>query len=255
MWNPFDFTGKRILVTGATSGIGKATAIRLAEQGAHVVILGRNPEKLQETLPLLSGDGHKSYIKDFAESGGYKEIFDDIVSDGKKIDGLVHCAGIAKIIPVANLNKRVMDESMTVNFYSFAEMVGLLSKKKYHEKASIVGVSSVSVRYPQKCQSVYVATKAAMNAYVTASAIELAQNAVRINTVMPSTTKTRMFEEAVQDRTAEQMRAALSQQVLGFSEPPDIADVICFLLSDASRAITGREIYADGGYINFIPER
>ena len=255
MWNPYDFTGKKIIVTGATSGIGRATAIRLSEQGAVVVMLGRSGEKLKETLALLTGGGHRIYVKDFAEPGGYKEMFDDIVSDGRKIDGLVHSAGMAKILPLSSFNHKNMDESMTVNFYSFVEMVGLLSKKKYHNNASIVGISSVSVRYPQKCQGLYIATKAAMNAYMTSAAMELASAGIRINTVLPSNTKTRMFDEAVQDKTPEQLKAALAQQVLGFAEPADIADIVCFLLSDASRMITGREIYADGGFINFIPQR
>ncbi len=251
MWNPFDFSNKRFIVTGATSGIGKATAIRLSEQGAEVCILGRNENKLQDTLRHLSGDGHRCYKKDFSECGGYKEIFDDIVKDGHKIDGIVYCAGIAKILPVSMLNKTNMDESMTVNLYSFAEMSGLLSKKKYHNHASIVGVSSISVRYPQKCQGIYVATKSAMNTLVTAMSIELAEKNIRINTVMPSSVNTKMLEEALENKTDDQIQEAVARQLLGLEEPEDIADIILFLLSDASRMITGREIYADGGYVNF----
>ena len=145
MWNPFDFSKKRFIVTGATSGIGRATAVRLSAQGAEVCMIARDEKKLQETLKDLSGNGHKYFKKDFSESGGYKEILDDIVSDGYKIDGLVYCAGITKILPISFLNKANMNESMTVNLYSFAEMVSLLAKKKYHDKASVVGVSSISV--------------------------------------------------------------------------------------------------------------
>ena len=252
MWNPYDFTGKRIIVTGSTSGIGEATAIRLSEQGAEVCLLARNEDKMRVTLQKLSGSGHKCYKKDFSEPGEYKAIFDDIIQDGHKIDGLVHCAGIAKILPVGMLSKKTMDESMTTNLYSFVEMVSLLSKKKYHDKASIVGVSSISTLYPQKCQGIYVATKSAMNSMVTSMAIELAEKGIRINTVMPSSTNTQMLKEAFENKTEEQIRESIAQQVLGLIEPEDVADIILFLLSDASRMITGREIYADGGYINFI---
>ncbi len=252
MWNPFDFTGKRIIVTGATSGIGKATAIRLSEQGAQVYLLGRNESKLKGTMDVLSGSGHGYYVKDFSEVGGYKDIYDNIVWDGHKIDGLVYCAGIAKILPVGMLNKKNMDESMTTNLYSFVEMVSLLSKKKYHDKTCVVGVSSISTLYPQKCQGIYVATKSAMNSMVTAMAIELAEKGIRINTVMPSSTNTEMLREAFENKTEKQIKESLEQQVLGLIEPEDVADIILFLLSDASRMITGREIYADGGYINFI---
>lgn len=251
MWNPFDFTGKRIIVTGSTSGIGRATAIRLSEQGAEVIQMARNAEKMEETLSLMSGTNHKCFQKDFSVEDGYKEIFDDIVCDGKKIDGLVHCVGIAKILPIGLLGKKTMDESMTTNLYSFVEMVSLMSKKKYHDNASIVGVSSISTLYPQKCQGIYVATKSAMNSMVSAMAIELATKGIRINTVMPASTNTQMLKEAFEDKTEEQIRKVIEQQVLGLLEPEDVADVILFLLSDAARKITGREIYADAGYLFF----
>ncbi len=251
MWNPYDFSGKRFVVTGAGSGIGKATAVRLSEQGAEVCLLVLNNEQADEVMPCLSGNGHRFYVKDLSESGGYKEIFDDIISDGHKIDGLVHCAGITRILPVALLNKANMDGSMTINLYSFLEMVSLLSKKKYHDKASVVGISSISVRYPQKCQGIYVATKAAMNAMATSMALELAEKNIRINTIMPGNVNTQMARMALENKTENEINTILKRAVLGMEEPEDIADIILFLLSDASRMITGREIYADGGYVNF----
>lgn len=254
MWNPFDFSGKRYIIAGATSGMGKATANRLAEQGAEVILLGRNEDKLKETLAALPGQGHSRYVKDFSISGGYTEIFNDIVKDGRKIDGLVHCAGIAKILPAALLRKEIIDESMTVNLYSFIEMTAVLSKKKYHDKASIVGVSSIAALYPQKCQGVYVATKTAMNAMVSSLAIELADKQIRINSIMPASTNTSMLQESFAGKTEEEIHQATKCQVLGVAEPEDIADIILFLLSDASRMITGREIYADGGYLHFFAE-
>lgn len=251
MWNPFDFSGKRYIVTGAGSGIGKATAVRLSEQGAEVCLIVLNKEQEEDVKPCLHGDGHAFYVKDLSETGGYKEIFDDIVSDGHKIDGIVYSAGITKILPVTLLNKNSMDESMSVNLYSFAEMISLLSKKKYHDHASVVGISSISVRYPRKCQGIYVATKAAMNAMVTSMAIELAEKNIRINTVMPGNVNTQMAIAAFENKTEAEINAVLNRAVLGMEEPEDIADIILFLLSDASRMITGREIYADGGYVNF----
>lgn len=252
MWNPYDFSGKRIIVTGASSGIGRATAIRLSEQGAKVCLLARNEEAMKETLSMMSGSGHRCFVKDFGESDGFKEIFDDIVSDGHKIDGLVYCVGIANIVPVTLLNKKTMDESMTTNLYSFIEMVGLLSKRKYHDKANIVGVSSISTLYPQKCQGLYVATKSAMNSLAASLAIELADKGIRINTVMPAATNTKMLKDSIENKTKEELDDAFFQQVLGLIEPEEVADIILFLLSDASRKITGREIFADAGYLNFL---
>lgn len=251
MWNPFDFSGKRYIVAGASSGIGRATAVMLSEQGAEVCLLGRNNIKLEETLSLMEGSGHKIYIKDFSEAGGFKEIYDDIISDGHKIDGLVYTAGIAKILPVGMLSKSSMDESMTTNLYSFVEMASLLSKKKYHDTASIVGVSSISALYPQKCQGVYVASKSAMNSIVMSMAIELAEKNIRINTVMPSSTNTPMLREAFEGKSDEEIDRLTNKQVLGLVEPEDVASVILFLLSDASKKVTGRSLYADAGYFNF----
>lgn len=252
MWNPFDFTGKKVVVTGASSGIGRATAVKLSQQGAAVFIVGRNEERLKETISLMSGEGHRYYIKDLSEDGCVRDIYDDIVSDGSKIDGLVYCAGITRVVAVNMLGKKSMDESMTVNLYSFSEMAGLLSKKKYHNKASIVGISSIAARYPQKCQGAYVAAKAAMNAIVSSMAIELANKDIRINSVMPGSVNTEMLRTAFEGKTDDDINRALNCQVLGLSEPEDISDVIMFLLSDASRMITGREIYADGGYLHFF---
>ena len=251
MWNPFDFTGKKYVIAGATSGMGQATAIKLSEQGARVYLLARNEEKVLKTLNELKGEGHNYYIKDFTEEGGYREIFDDIVQDGIKIDGIVYSAGIAKILPVGILNKKNMDESMTTNLYSFVEMVSVFSKKKYHEKASIVGVSSISTLYPQKCQGVYVATKSAMNSIVTALSMELAEKKIRINTVMPSSTNTQMLKDAFEGKSEQEINRLLSKQILGVVEPEDVANVIMFLLSEASDKVTGRALYADAGYVNF----
>lgn len=251
MWNPFDFTGKKIVIAGATSGMGKASAVKLSQQGAEVCLIGRSQEKLNEVKKELSSDNCRCFVKDFSEVGGFQEIFDDVIADGKKIDGLVYCAGIAKILPVSMLSKKNMDESMTVNLYSFAEMVSILSKKKYHDKASVVGISSISTQYPQKCQGIYVATKCAMNGMVTSMAMELAEKGIRINTVLPSSTKTKMYDEAVEGKSDEEIQQIERKQVLGLLNPEDVADVIMFLLSDASKMITGRSIYADAGFINF----
>ena len=251
MWNPFDFTGKKIVIAGATSGMGKALAVKLSQQGAELCLIGRDLEKLKNVQAGLKTDQSQVYVKDFACPNGFQDTLDGIVSDGKKIDGLVYCAGITKILPLSFLSKKNMDESMTINLYSFVELVGLLSKKKYHNNASIVGISSIATLYPQKCQGVYVATKSAMNGMVTSMAMELAEKGIRVNTVMPSSTKTKMYEDSLDGKSPEEIKSIEGKQVLGVADPGDIADIIMFLLSDASKMITGRSIYADAGCINF----
>jgi short-subunit dehydrogenase len=251
MWNPFDFTGKKIIIAGATSGMGKALAVKLSQQGAELSLIGRDLEKLKKIQSEIGACQSQVYVKDFSCPNGFQDTLDSIISDGKKIDGLVYCAGITKILPLSFLSKKNMDESMTVNLYSFAELIGQLSKKKYHNNASIVGISSIATLYPQKCQGVYVATKSAMNGMVTSMAMELAEKGMRINTVMPSSTRTKMYEDSLDGKNPEEIKSIEGKQVLGVADPNDIADIIMFLLSDASKMITGRAIYADAGCINF----
>ncbi len=251
MWNPFDFTGKKIIVAGATSGMGRVTAVKLSEQGAEVCLIGRSQDKLNEVKKELSAGSGRCYVKDFNDPGNFQEIFDDIIADGKKIDGLVYCAGIAKVIPLTALSYNNMDECMRVNFYSFVDMLRLFMKKKYHnDGASAVAISSIAAQYPGKCQNIYSASKAALNVMVQSLAMELAEKGIRINTVMPASTNTRMFTEAIENRGKDNVDRELDKQLLGLEEPEDIADIIMFLLSDASRKITGRAIYADAGYLN-----
>ena len=250
MWNPFDFTGKKILIAGATSGIGAATASLLAKQGAELVLLGRNKTKLDNLIQSIDGDIHKKYIVDFSDSVDYKEIFDDVVSDDRKIEGLIYAPGIVRLLPVNSMKRHVMDETMAINLYAFVDMISILSKKKYHDSASIVGISSIATEYPQKGQGIYAASKSAMNAIVTSLAQELVKKNIRINTVLPGATNTQMYQDSLLDKPNHEIIKMQERQILGVSEPIDIAKVILFLLSDASSVITGRAVYADGGFVN-----
>jgi len=246
-----DFNEKKILVTGASSGIGRSTAIRLSELGAKLVILGRNKDRLDKTLGELTGDGHIAIQFDFVKSSieDYIEIFEKAIGDGVKLDGLVHCAGVATILPLKMINKDKLDECMQINFYSFIELVKQFSRKKYHNiDSSIVGISSIATKCPAKCQTVYVASKAAINAVVPCLAMELVDKGIRINSVMPASTDTPMLRESYEREPGDKTEG-LKMQILGMSQPEDIADVIIFLLSDMSRTITGRAIYADGGLL------
>lgn len=249
MRNPFDFTNKKYMIVGATSGIGQSVAEALSKQGATLILVGRNESKLRELVERFGENNHKYFARDLSEQDSYDDIFKTAVQDGKKIDGLVYCAGIAKIMPVSAIDTVELNEIMTVNLYSFILFVRLFSKKKYHEKGSVVGISSISALYPNKCQSLYVASKAAMNAFVQSVAIELAEKNIRINTILPGNVRTSMLNEAINSMSEENSKKLIDRQVLGVSEPCQIADTIMWLLSDASSSVTGREIYSDGGSI------
>ncbi|MBR1741593.1 MAG: SDR family oxidoreductase [Lachnospiraceae bacterium] len=251
MCNDFNFTDKVYIVTGASSGLGRKVAKCLSDYGAIIVLTGRNQTQLETTEIDLAGCGHLIYMKDLLDDD-YTDLFDFIHSNGKRIDGIVHCAGIAPIIPLPSLNRKWVEQCMKVNFYSLVELMRLYSKKKYRsEKGCVVAVSSISSYYPDKCQTVYAASKAALNTAVQGMALELAKKNVRINAVVPGSMDTEMSLKAFHDMGEVNKERKLSKQILGLTDANDVAKVVMFLLSDMSNAITGRTIFADGGYINF----
>ena len=243
MKNFFDFTGKKYIVTGASSGIGRAAAIGLSQQGAKVVMVARDENRLEATLCQLHGRGHLSVSLDLAQSDDLSYLLEKAVDDGTRIDGVVHCAGIATILPLSMLDRANMDECMRVNFYSFVELVKQASRKKFRpEKMSIVAVSSMAALCPLKCQTVYAASKAALNAAVHALAVEMAGKKIRINAVCPGVVDTTMLQDSRKMADTEP-----PPQMLGVTQPEQIAHSIMYLLSDASSCITGRCLFADSG--------
>ena len=251
MNNYFDFRNRFYLVTGASSGLGKTVSELLDECGARVLLTARNEERLKATREGLEGNNHLIYAKDLMDSD-YTDVFDYAISEGGKIDGIVHCAGIAPIIPLPMLSRSRVDECMTSNFFSFVELMRLYSKKKYRaEKGSIVAVSAISSMYPDKCQTIYAASKAAVNAAVQCAALEFVKSNIRVNAVLPGSMNTEMTKKAIEEGRMENLDRKISRQILGFTDPEDIAKVVVFLLSDLAVSITGRTIFSDGGYINF----
>ncbi len=246
MKNFFDFTEKKYLVTGASSGIGRSTAIELSRQGARVVLLARDESRLNETLSQMEGTGHCIFSQDLARSDALADLFKTITQDGKGIDGVVHSAGAATILPLSLLDRTSMDACMSVNLYSFVELVKQASKKKFRaEKMSIVAISSISALQPKKCQTIYAASKSALNVAVQSLAMELADKGIRINSICVGGVDTQMardFDRAMPD-------AASRPQVLGTLQPEQIAHSVLYLLSDASSSMTGRVLFADGGMI------
>lgn len=242
---------RKMMITGASSGIGRETAKYLAGEGCSLILLGRNKERLQETKEMLPGEDHLTISADLAEEQDLEFVLKEAVSDGRKLDGLVHCAGTGPIIPIKLLKRRTIEEVMRINVYSFLELVRHFSNKKYHnENSSIVAISSIAAVQPEKCQTLYSMSKAALNAAVQALAIELAPKKIRINTIMPGVVDTPMARAGGQFVPDGDFIASVSEkQLLGVIEPEVIAGLCGFLLSSASSMMTGRAIYADGGRI------
>lgn len=241
---------KKIMITGASSGIGRAVAVKASQMGAKLVLCGRNAEHLTQTVSLLEKDSVYEIITfDLMDFDGYPGYFDIAVKNGNLLDGLVFCAGQSRITPMKGMRREQIQELLNVNFTSFMMMCSYMLKKKYsNDCASIVGFSATNVHVPQKCMSAYVASKAAMEASAKTMALEFAARKMRINCVAPGVVDTPMLETMNQDV----LKKISENQLLGVSDANSIAEVVCFLASDEARTITGQTIHANGGMLGQI---
>ena len=235
--------GKNILVTGASSGIGKETALYLAKQGATVVLVARNKTRLKEVKNAI-GEHVYSYICDLSQSESIKGIFEFCKEKGLKLDGMVHAAGISNPIPVRSVSVESMQETMRVNCMSFAELGKYFCGKKYsNENASIVAISSLAATRPVMGQLTYAASKSALNSMVEVMAKEFLKRKIRVNAIMPSYVDTPMVAEGGRFG----MNNGIDAMPLGVIEPIQIAYLAEFLLSDKSKHITGAAIPVSSG--------
>ena len=251
MYNPFTLSGKTILITGASSGIGRATAIECSKMGANIVITGRNPARLQETFDLLEVSGkHVLFIADLDNN---EEIL-SIVGKTPPIDGLVHCAGIIKTIPFQFIKKEYLSAIMQINFLAPVLITKeLLKNKKIKNNASIVFISSIEGVYCSSvANSMYAASKGAINGVVKAMAVDLSGKGIRVNSVNPGLIKTSILSEGI--ITSEQLQQEMKKYPLKrFGKPEEVAYSVIYLLSDSAQWITGSNLLIDGGvYIIII---
>lgn len=245
MNNIVDLTGKKIIVTGAGSGIGCETAIVLSKLGATVIMLDVNAEGLAETASIV-GNGCYPIIIDLTDNTAVTELVKQLVEKYGKLDGLVHCAGISSRKPLNVLSKDGFSKVMEVNFYSFVELVKNCAKKKHiNDGASIVVMSSISSIRGYKAKTEYCVSKAAVDAFVRCMALELADRKIRINSVMAAEVLTPLALKARE--TNAMVGASDFEAPLGPSEPYEVANTIAFLLSDATKTITGTSLLIDGG--------
>lgn len=246
-----DFSGRKILVAGASSGIGKQTAIRLSELGADVILVARREEKLKEVLLKLSGGGTNSYyVADLNELDSIESVFKTIQQDQGLLDGMVYTAGISLSMPLNMFKPEKLKQIFNINFFAFIECVRQATKKgRYNEGMRIVGVSSIASLVGDKAHLGYSASKAAMDAAVRCIAKEVADKGICINTVAPGMTETEMYETYLHKvgEGSNSHKELLNRQYLGIGKTTDIADAIAFLLSPSARFITGITLPVDGG--------
>ena len=242
MYNPFSLENKVILVTGASSGIGRGIAIDTSKMGAKVYITARNENRLNETFSQMSG---KSNVIIPAE---LTNEIDELVEKLPALDGIVLCAGIIKTMPVKKITDSAIDEIFNVNILSEIQLLSrLLRKKKLNKGASVVIISSVSTFNVKVGNSLYSATKGAANSFAKAMALEVSKQKMRVNCIQPGFVPSSILNHSgiEQDNF---LRWYAERHPLGFGEPSDIANACIYLLSDAAKWVTGSIFTIDGGY-------
>ena len=243
-YNPFSLEGKTILVTGASSGIGEATAVECSKMGASVIITARNRERLERTMSMLEGDGHKMIVSDLADI----ESLDHLIEQMPMINGFSYNAGIACIKPVVYYKEKDIHDVMQTNAIAATMLTkACVKSKKLAKESSLVFTSSIEGSFcTGKGNGVYGMSKAALSAFVKTAALELSAKGIRCNTINPGMVKTPMIYSG--EISEEQMRLDAQKYPLGrYGETKEIALATIYLLSDASAWITGTELKIDGG--------
>ena len=242
-FNPFSLDGKTILVTGASSGIGRGIAVTCSKMGATVIINGRNNERLQETFSQMEGEDHVIAIGDLTDADSLLAMVELL----PKLDGLVHCAGMGQRIPCKDLHIEDVNQVMDVNFKAPVMLQAeLLRQKKMNKGASIVFVASIASWSPSFGNSVYSASKGAIISYANCLALELALRKIRVNCISPAMVWTDLI--LVDGTEIEQLKEDEQKYPLKrYGQPDDIANLAVYMLSDASTWMTGSNVKLSGG--------
>jgi len=247
----FSLSGKTILVTGASSGIGRQIAVACSVMDARVILLGRNWERLGETLAAMQNpDFHLRYSVDLAEYEKIESIVKDATGMTGKIHGLVHCAGISSTLPLRVINMEKVADLFRINVFSAINLTKIVCKQAYivDDGASIVFVSSVMGIVGEAGKSLYGMTKGALIAAAKSLAVELAPRKIRVNCVSPGVVVTPMSQSSFYSQSEETLNKIRSLHPLGIGRVEDVANPCVFMLSDAARWITGTNFIVDGGY-------
>jgi len=245
MHNPFSLEGKTILVTGASSGIGRAVAIECSKLGATLIITGRNKDRLNETFLQLNDN--QNNIQIIADLTNYADI-ENIVALSPNLDGLVNNAGKTKVLFVKAIKKQVLEDVFNTNTIAPILLTQLLVKRgKMNNSSSIVFTSSLSgvfcVHYGE---SMYAASKGAISGFAKGAALDLSRLNIRVNCVNPGVILTDIFNGVLTEDEMEMKKKFFPLK--RFGQPTDVAYAIIYFLSDASSWVTGADLKIDGGY-------
>lgn len=239
----FNLNGKHILITGASSGMGRVCAQMIAKQGARVSLLSRNEERLIETLSELEGEGHQYYVCDLVDDCQLKKVVDILTP----LNGIVFCAGVNEFLPVKFIKQEKIDHIFQTNYFSQLLLLKYILKKKLLNKgSSLIFISSVSSLLGVSGTLLYASSKAAINSAVKVLASEFSSSKIRVNSICPGIIKTPMIENTNIDET--QFLEQESKYPLGLGIPEDVGYAVIYHLADESRWLTGNIMVLDGGF-------
>ena len=244
-YNPFSLASKTVLITGASSGIGRETALECARMGASVVITGRNKDRLDETLQLIESDDKTAIIADLTVADDIERLIEALPS----LDGAVLCAGNSMTLPLQFGTRDKFDDMFDINFFAPVELLRLLYKKKRLNKgASVVLIASIGGTHSfMPGNGIYGASKAALNSVMKYAAREFASRRIRVNSICPGMVDTPLIHRGT--ITEEQLAEDAKRYPLGrYGKPSDIAHGAVYLLGDASSWLTGHDLVIDGGF-------
>ena len=250
--SPFLLEGKVIIVTGASSGIGRQCAISCSRMGAVIALMGRNQERLMETLNSMDNqDNHVAYSLDLIDYDKVVEKVQELVNEKGKISGLINCAGISTTLPLNALSPEKMCLFFQTNVIGATNLTKQVVRPSNFSDSggSIIFISSVMGVVGEKGKTLYSMTKGALIPAVRSMSLEFAARKVRINCISPGVVETAMSKNAVYSQDKDSLERIKSLHPLGLGSPEDVANACVFLLSDASRWITGTNLIVDGGYL------
>lgn len=244
-YNPFSLERKTIMVTGASSGIGRGIAVACSKMGANIIIIGRNEHRLQETLQVLEGNGHTMIKCDLTDN----TMLVNSVSSLPNLDGIVHCAGIGQRIPCKEIHNIDVDIVMDINFKAPVILQAeLLRQKKINKQASVIFIASIASWSPSIGNAVYSASKGAIISYANCLALELASRKIRVNCISPAMVWTDLvFADGTDEEKLKEDE--IKYPLKRYGTPEDIANLAIYMLSDASSWMTGSNVKISGGII------
>ncbi|SMP07280.1 SDR family NAD(P)-dependent oxidoreductase [Chryseobacterium profundimaris] len=246
----FSLQNKVILITGASSGIGRSCSVECSKKGANLILVGRNYDELMKTISMLDPKSKAEVIaEDITQTENLEAVIAEKVLLSGKISGFIHCAGIEKTLPLKKHSSALYRDIFEVNVIAGFEIAKILSLKKYKdERSSFVFISSVAGMVGEPGKAAYSASKGAVISGVRSLAMELCRSNIRVNSISPAMVNTPILEKMFENIGEEASLEIIRKHPLGIGNPEDVANACVFLLSDASKWVTGTNLVIDGGY-------